>query len=181
MVDFQATCPTGLEDLLADELRALGAGQVRPLKGQVAFSGTLETGLSACVRSHLASRIILVLARVDAPDADALYTSLREIAWEDQIDPRTSFMVDAHGTNERLKNTQFIAERSKDRENIKRAKKRAAVPDPPSTASGPAPWCRCASAGTALRWVSCSRAADRCSRAGWGAASRASGAITLPR
>ena len=113
-MDFQATCPTGLEDLLADELKALGAEQVRPLKGQVAFSGTLETGFSACLRSHLASRIILVLARVDAPDADALYVSLRELAWEDQIDPRTSFMVDAHGTNERLKNTQFIAERSKD-------------------------------------------------------------------
>ncbi|MBQ9620489.1 MAG: class I SAM-dependent methyltransferase, partial [Atopobiaceae bacterium] len=113
-MDFQATCPTGLEDLLADELRALGAEQVRPLKGQVAFSGTLGTGFSACLRSHLASRIILVLARVDAPDADALYASLREIAWEDQIDPRTSFMVDAHGTNARLKNTQFIAERSKD-------------------------------------------------------------------
>ena len=142
MVDFQATCPTGLEDLLADELRALGAEQVRPLKGQVAFSGTLGTGFSACLRSHLASRIILVLARVDAPDADVLYVSLRELAWEDQIDPRTSFMVDAHGTNERLK------------------------------------WCRRASAGTALRWVSCSRAADRCSRAGWGAASRASGATT---
>ncbi len=113
-MDFQATCPTGLEDLLADELRALGAEQVRPLKGQVAFSGTLGTGFSACLRSHLASRIILVLARVDAPDADVLYVSLRELAWEDQIDPRTSFMVDAHGTNERLKNTQFIAERSKD-------------------------------------------------------------------
>lgn len=113
-MEFTATCPARFEDLLAAELRSLGVCGVRPLRGQVAFTGELETGLSVCLRSRLASRVIAVLAHVDAEDSDLLYASLSRMAWEDELAPRTSFMVDAHGTNVQLKNTQFIAERAKD-------------------------------------------------------------------
>lgn len=71
-MEFVATCPARLEDLLAEELKDLGADKVRPLQGQVTFSGTLETGLRACVWSHLASRVIAVLARIAAKDSDEL-------------------------------------------------------------------------------------------------------------
>lgn len=113
-MEFIATCPGGLEDLLADELKALDAEKVRPLRGQVSFTGALEAGLRACLRSRLASRVICVLARVDAADSDSLYASLSSLAWEDELDAHATFMVDAHGVNDKLKNTQFIAERSKD-------------------------------------------------------------------
>lgn len=113
-VEFVATCPARLEDLLAGELKDLGADTVRPLQGQVSFSGTLETGLRACVWSHLASRVIAVLARIAAQDSDELYGALSALPWEEHLGSQTSFMVDAHGTNAQLKNTQFSAERAKD-------------------------------------------------------------------
>ena len=113
-MEFTATCPARFEDLLAAELRQLGAEGVRPLRGQVSFSGTLGTGLAVCLRSHLASRVVAVLARVDAADSDTLYASLSALAWEDELEAGKTFMVDAHGTNAQLKNTQFIAERAKD-------------------------------------------------------------------
>lgn len=113
-MEFVATCPARLEDLLAGELKDLGADKVRPLQGQVSFSGTLETGLRACVWSHLASRVIAVLARIAAKDSDGLYGALSALPWEEHLGSQTSFMVDAHGTNAQLKNTQFSAERAKD-------------------------------------------------------------------
>lgn len=113
-VEFVATCPARLEDLLAGELKDLGADAVRPLSGQVSFSGTLETGLRTCVWSYLASRVIAVLARIDAGSSDELYASLSALPWEEHLSSQASFMVDAHGTNAQLKNTQFSAERAKD-------------------------------------------------------------------
>ena len=113
-VEFTATCPARFEDLLAAELKELGAEGVRPLRGQVSFTGTLRMGLEVCLKSRFASRVVAVLARVDAADSDALYASLSSMAWEDELDARATFMVDAHGSNAKLKNTQYTAERAKD-------------------------------------------------------------------
>lgn len=113
-MEFMATCPKGFERLLADELLALGARQVRPLQGQVSFAGELKDAYRTCLWSRLASRVLLVLARVDARGSDELYEELSEICWEDHLRRGSSFAVDAHGTNFELRNTRFVALRSKD-------------------------------------------------------------------
>ena len=63
----------GFEQLLADELRSLEVSRVRPLRGQVSFEGPVRDALSVCLWSRLASRVVAVLARVDATDSDTLY------------------------------------------------------------------------------------------------------------
>ena len=113
-MEFIATCPRAFEGLLAEELKALGLAGVRPLTGQVSFSGELEDGLLACMWSRLASRVVLVLARFDACDAAALYEGVRAVAWEDHLTAATSFAFDAHGGNSSLRNTRFVAEKAKD-------------------------------------------------------------------
>ena len=57
---------------------------------------------------------MLVLARIDATNSDALYEGLSTIAWEDHLTPGATLVIDAHGTNDALRNTQFVAQRSKD-------------------------------------------------------------------
>ena len=113
-MDFFATCAAGFEPLLADELRSLHVGQVRPLHGQVSFAGSVADAYRVCLWSRIASRVVAVLARVGARDADELYAGASAIAWEDQLPARTSIAVDAHGTNAALRNTQFTALRTKD-------------------------------------------------------------------
>ena len=113
-MEFFATCPKGFEQLLAHELTAIGCAQVRPLKGQVSFAGELKDAYSACLWSRLASRIILVLARVDAASSDTLYEGVRALPWQDHLSQGSSLMVDAHGTNAELRNTRFVALRCKD-------------------------------------------------------------------
>lgn len=113
-MEFVATCPKGFERLLADELEGLGVPRVRPLQGQVSFDGGLADAYRACLWSRLASRVLLVLARVGAADADELYEGASGVAWEEHLAPGATFAVDAHGTNAQLRNTQFVALRTKD-------------------------------------------------------------------
>lgn len=113
-MEFYATCPKGFEQLLADELRTIGCKQVRPLKGQVSFGEGLREAYRACLWSRLASRIVAVIARVDAANADTLYEGVRSLPWADHLASGTSFAVEAHGTNAELRNTRFVSLRVKD-------------------------------------------------------------------
>lgn len=113
-MEFVATCPKGFEKLLANELVALGTPQVRALRGQVAFGGELADAYRVCLWSRLASRVLLVLARVDATDSDALYAGVQSVDWTGHLEPGATFAVDAHGVNSQLRNSQFVALRAKD-------------------------------------------------------------------
>ena len=113
-MEFVATCPKGFESLLAGELHSLGAEGVRPLVGQVSFTGSLADAYRCCLWSRLASNVTLVLARVGAANADQLYEGLSAIPWEDHVAPGATMAIEARGTNEQLRNTQFVALRSKD-------------------------------------------------------------------
>ena len=113
-LEFFATCPKGFEALLADELKRLRAQRVRPLKGGVAFFGTKVDGYRVCLWSRIASRVLRVLDRVEAVDAEALYRGVKALAWETIVGPDTTIAVTARGGNESLRNTQFIALKAKD-------------------------------------------------------------------
>lgn len=112
--EFFATCPRGFEQLLARELASLQLDRIRPLSGRVSFFATVFDGYRACLCSRIASRIICVIARVDASCAEELYQNVSAIRWEDHITQYTRIAVSAHGTNTKLTNTQFVALKTKD-------------------------------------------------------------------
>ena len=114
MATLFATCPKGLEYLLRDELRALGADDAREALAGAHFSGPLELAYRACLWSRLASRVLLQLAEFDAPDADALYAGAQAIDWSPHLAPGGTFAIDAVGGGGALRHTQFIALRTKD-------------------------------------------------------------------
>ncbi|MFN7552984.1 MAG: 23S rRNA (guanine(2445)-N(2))/(guanine(2069)-N(7))-methyltransferase, partial [Pseudomonadota bacterium] len=82
-----AACPKGLEYLLVDELKALGASEAREQLAGVRFEGDALLGYRACLWSRLASRVLLPLADYDCPDADALYAGALSVPWEDHLAP----------------------------------------------------------------------------------------------
>jgi len=112
--DWFVTCPKGLEGLLADELRGLGAAAVRETVAGVTASGTLEFGCRACLWSRLGNRVLLLLAQAPVADAEELYAAVRAIDWPDQFDAETSFAVDFVGTWGGIRHTGFGAQRVKD-------------------------------------------------------------------
>mgnify|MGYP001819128146 FL=1 len=109
-----ASCPKGLEALLAAELSALGASSTRETVAGVYFDGPLALAYRSCLWTRLANRILWPQGSLPAVDADALYNSLASIDWNAIFDPKHSFAIDFSGENPNIRNTQFGAQRSKD-------------------------------------------------------------------
>ena len=102
MRDFFASCPKGLEYLLVDELKALGANDVHEALAGVHFRGELEAGYTACLWSRLASRVLMPLAEFAVDDADTLYAGVQSIDWNEHLDVDSTFAVDAVGSTRRI-------------------------------------------------------------------------------
>ncbi|MDY3128891.1 MAG: bifunctional 23S rRNA (guanine(2069)-N(7))-methyltransferase RlmK/23S rRNA (guanine(2445)-N(2))-methyltransferase RlmL [Berryella intestinalis] len=113
-LELFASCLSGMEGQLAEELKTFRIRKVRPLAGGVAFFCDLEAAYRACLWSRLAARVMLVLDRVSAADADALYAGAHGIAWEDIVSSEASVAVHASGANEQLRNTRFTSLKVKD-------------------------------------------------------------------
>ncbi|KUJ84899.1 bifunctional 23S rRNA (guanine(2069)-N(7))-methyltransferase RlmK/23S rRNA (guanine(2445)-N(2))-methyltransferase RlmL [Microbulbifer flavimaris] len=113
-LDFTATCPKGLESLLAKELNELGASVTREQPAAIHFSGTLEVAYRACLWSRLANRILLQLSREKIADAEDLYRAVAAQPWEAHINPNGKLWVQFSGTNREIRNSQFGAQKAKD-------------------------------------------------------------------
>lgn len=111
---FFATAPRGLVELLADELRALGAEGVRLQPAGVYFTGPLALGYRACLWSRLAGRVLLEIASGPAHDADALYDAVQRVDWREHVDPAGTIAVDFTGANAAIVHTRFGAQKVKD-------------------------------------------------------------------
>jgi len=113
-LEFYASCPFGLEKTVASELSFMGIKNTRPLSGGVAFFGSLEQAYRACLWLRSASRVLLVLQRFSACNAQELYEGARLIPWQQHLTPMSTFAVHARGVNDELRNTQFTALKVKD-------------------------------------------------------------------
>ncbi len=115
MPRFFVTCALGLERVLGDELRAVGARDVRAARSGVGFSGDVRTAYAVCLWSRTGSRVLMPLAQVPVTTADDLYQGVHEIAWEDHLSASGTLAVD-FGTdpNPAFRNTMFGAQRTKD-------------------------------------------------------------------
>jgi 23S rRNA (guanine2445-N2)-methyltransferase / 23S rRNA (guanine2069-N7)-methyltransferase len=109
-----ATAPRGIGDLLAAELAALGAGEVRERSGMVFFSGTLESAYRACLESRLANRVLLEIARFEAADTAAFYRSARSIDWQALLKPNATLACEFSGRHPTIAHSHFGALKLKD-------------------------------------------------------------------
>lgn len=111
---FAATCPKGVESLLAQELRDLGCGEVRESRAAVSFEGPLVDGYRACLWSRLASRVLLQLAEFDVGSAEDLYVGVAAIDWSAHVSPDGTLAVDAVGSAPGVTHSGFAARKVKD-------------------------------------------------------------------
>lgn len=111
---YLASSPRGFGDLLAQELRVLGAADVRERALGVEFSGPLEVAYRACLESRVAARVFLVLAEFDAPTDESFYEAVRAFDWRPHVDPRSTLACDFSGKHPALTHTRFGALRLKD-------------------------------------------------------------------
>ena len=109
-----ASCPPGVADLTAAELRDCGAEQIREFKLGVQCEGSLETAYRACLWSRTASRIMMPLGSFPAPTPDALYQGVAAINWTEHLAPTGTLAVDLGGSTSGITHTHFGALKTKD-------------------------------------------------------------------
>lgn len=111
---FFATTPKGLELLLVDELRALGAVDPAEKLAGVTFSGDLQLAYKACLWSRLANRILLPLAKFPASTPEELYDGVQTIDWRQHVSVDGTIAVKFVSSNSAITHTLYGAQKTKD-------------------------------------------------------------------
>ena len=104
----------GLEELLAGELTALGANNIEIGRRMVSFTGDKYMMYKANFCLRTAIRILKPIMHFRAFNADDVYAKVKEIKWEDYLDPNTSFAVDAVVFSNEFHHSKFVAYKVKD-------------------------------------------------------------------
>ena len=112
--NWLATCPKGLELLLAEELQAMGAEGVKETVAAVHFQGSLELAYRTCLWSRLANRILMPLQSFMLNESDDLYNECNDIPWEEHFSAAQSIAIDFIGTSRLIDNTMYGSQRVKD-------------------------------------------------------------------
>jgi len=111
---FFATAPKGMESLLADELRQLGAANVSETRAGVGFQGDLSQAYRVCLWSRIANRVLMPLASFPAADPEQLYAGVLAIDWTKHLAVDGSLVVDFSSVRSEITHTQFGAQKVKD-------------------------------------------------------------------
>ena len=112
--DMVAKTFLGLEGVLADELRALGAEDVAEGNRVVSFKGDKEMLYRANFCCRTAVRILKPFLHLRSTSADDLYEQLKSFDWEQLMTVKTTFAIDATVYSEDFNNSRFVTYRVKD-------------------------------------------------------------------
>jgi putative N6-adenine-specific DNA methylase len=114
MEKFFATCPRGLELLLADELRRFHAEKVHAVGGGVQFVGDFSLCYRVNLESRLASRVLWQVAHGGYQSEDDIYRAAFGLPWTDWFDARRTIRVDVSATKSPLTSLNFVTLKIKD-------------------------------------------------------------------
>jgi len=104
----------GLEDVLTEELLALGANDLQVGRRMVSFTGDKELLYKANFCCRTALRILKPVYHFKAKDAETVYNEVKKIMWEDHMSLDTTFAIDSVIFSEDFTHSKFVAYRTKD-------------------------------------------------------------------
>ena len=104
----------GLEDILADELRQLGAQDVISGNRSVRFKGDKGFMYKANLGLRTAIKILKPIKNCRVLDEQQLYDSVQNIPWEKYLDKSGTLAVDATVNSKRFTHSKYVALKTKD-------------------------------------------------------------------
>lgn len=104
----------GLEQILADELLALGAQDLELLTRAVEFWGTKETMYRANLEVRTALRILKPIYSFKVRDEIDLYRETKRFAWEKYLNPDMTFAISSDVHSDNFNHENFVALKVKD-------------------------------------------------------------------
>ncbi len=109
-----ATCPRGVEDLLAEECQQQGLVQINTTHGGVSGDGDLLNAYRLCLWSRVASRVLLKLHEFPLKDYEDLYNGVQAVDWDTHLKAEGSFAIDVHSTHQQVNNSHYATLKIKD-------------------------------------------------------------------
>ena len=114
MEKFFATCPRGLEPLLAEDLVAAGARDTKTVPGGVHCTGDWPVCYAANLHSRIATRILWQVAHGRYAKEEDIYKLAYDTPWNRLFSPQKTIRVDVTAIRCPLKSLEFITLRIKD-------------------------------------------------------------------
>ena len=111
---FYATIGVGVEQIVSDELRALGIEATRIEPGRVRFEGALDDLYRALIHVRCASRMVREIARYEIEREEDVYDVVRSIDWSRWLTPEMTFRVTFNVHSDLLRSPRFGLYRIKD-------------------------------------------------------------------
>jgi len=111
---FTAQAADGIEDLVMDELAALGATDCTRGFRYVRFRADRQALYRIVYRSRLASRVLAPLASFDCPSDRVLYAEAARLRWSDFLTPDQTFAVFANVSKSAIGHSQYAGLKLKD-------------------------------------------------------------------
>ena len=111
---FFAPCPRGLEPGLEEELTGLGARNVHPVHGGVAFTGDWALAWAVNLESRLATRVLWQVAHGRYRGEQDIYKLAYGVTWAKWFTPEQTMRVYVTARRSPLKSLEFITLRIKD-------------------------------------------------------------------
>lgn len=109
-----ATCARGLETVLADELRTLGAAEITPGRGGVYFQGDLTLLYKANLWLRTAIRVLWPILEAPVTSPEELYDAVQTIDWSRYLTPEHTLAVDCNVRDSRITHSKYAALKVKD-------------------------------------------------------------------
>ena len=114
MEKFFASCPRGLEALLAEDLVAAGVKDLKQIPGGVHFASEWAACYSANLHSRIATRILWRVAHGRYAKEDDIYQLALGTPWPTWFDAGQTIRVDVTAVKSPLRSLEFITLRIKD-------------------------------------------------------------------
>jgi len=113
-LNFFAPCPRGLEPLLADELRAIGATDPKAVPGGVQFSGDWALCYRANLESRIATRVLWQVSMGRYRNEEDVYRIAYAPTWAKWFTPDETIRVFVTAHKSPLRSLEFVTLKIKD-------------------------------------------------------------------
>jgi putative N6-adenine-specific DNA methylase len=104
----------GLEEILADELREIGAENIEILSRSCSFDGDLRVLYRANLELRCALRILVPIFASEVRTEKHIYEDVQSINWEKYMDVDSTFAIDATVHSEYFTHSHYISLLTKD-------------------------------------------------------------------
>jgi len=104
----------GLEDILAEELRQLGAEEVIILKRAVSFTGNNEILYRGNLWLRTCLKLLVFVREFPVTDEQGLYNEIKKMPWESWMDVDETFAIDSVVNSTLFRHSNYISLKTKD-------------------------------------------------------------------